>query len=84
MTHQPRTVRIPSAPVEYDPRIISELGRALQNFAATIPPSPAADGYDATNVTDTRTFDADATTLAEIADVLGTLIEDLKHAGYLG
>lgn len=34
--------------------------------------------YTTTNVTPTRTFDADSTTLDEIADVLGTLIADLK------
>jgi len=30
------------------------------------------------NLTTVRTLDADATTLAEVADVLGTLVEDLK------
>ena len=33
--------------------------------------------YAPTNVTPVRAFDADSTTLAEIADVLGTLISDL-------
>lgn len=42
------------------------------NFALTIPL------YTTTNVTPTRTFDADATTLDELADIVGTLIADLK------
>jgi hypothetical protein len=42
-------------------------------FIAT---SPAT--YTATNVTTDRSFDADATTLDEIADVVGTLIADLR------
>lgn len=33
------------------------------------------------NYTETRTFDADSTSLNEIADVLATLIEDLKETG---
>jgi hypothetical protein len=37
--------------------------------------------YTETNVTTDRAFDANATTLDEIADVLGTLIQDLRAAG---
>jgi hypothetical protein len=39
--------------------------------------------YTPTNVTTDRAYDADATTLAEVADVLGTLIADLKTANIL-
>ena len=42
------------------------------DFALTVPL------YKPTNVTKTRAFDADSTTLDELADVLGTLIADLK------
>jgi hypothetical protein len=35
--------------------------------------------YNPTNVSTTRTFDADSTTIAEVADVLGTLINDLQN-----
>jgi hypothetical protein len=38
----------------------------------------ALEGFSATNVTTDRAFDADSTTLAKIADVLGTLISDLE------
>lgn len=39
--------------------------------------------YTVTNAATDRTFDANATTLDEVADVLGTLIADLKTAGLL-
>ena len=35
------------------------------------------------NVTTDRTYDADATSTAELADVLGTLISDLKTKGVI-
>lgn len=37
--------------------------------------------YTPTNVTTDRAFDADATSTAELADVLGSLIADLKTTG---
>lgn len=37
--------------------------------------------YSESNVTADRTFDADSTTLDEVADVLGTLISDLRAQG---
>jgi hypothetical protein len=40
--------------------------------------------YTPTNVTTDRAYDANATTLDEVADVLGTLIADLKSAGLIG
>lgn len=43
---------------------------------------PAA--YTPTNVTTDRSYDADATTLDEVADVLGTLIADLQSLGLIG
>jgi len=50
---------------------------------------PAADtlseiGYAAINVITTRSWDADTITLAELADALGTLINDLKATSVLG
>lgn len=39
--------------------------------------------YTATNVTTDRAFDANATTTEELADVLGTLIADLKTKGLI-
>lgn len=44
----------------------------------------AQTGYTTpTNLTTDRTFDANATTVDELADVLGTLIEDLKTKGII-
>jgi hypothetical protein len=40
--------------------------------------------YTPTNFTTDRSFDASATTLTELANVLGTLITDLKATGLLG
>lgn len=40
--------------------------------------------YTPTNVTTDRSYDADSTTLDEIADVLGTLIADLQLTGIIG
>ena len=52
-------------------------------FAANgLPPKPPQ-AYTPTNVTTDRAFDANATTLDEIADVLGTLISDLSNVGLL-
>ncbi len=46
-------------------------------------PQKSSATFTATNVTTDRTFDADSTTVAELADVLGTLISDLKSANIL-
>lgn len=40
--------------------------------------------YTPTNVVSDRAFDADATSTSELADVLGTLINDLKDRGVIG
>jgi hypothetical protein len=37
--------------------------------------------YSAQNVTTDRAYDANSTSLAELADVLGTLINDLRSQG---
>lgn len=42
---------------------------------------PAPQTYAESNVTTDRTYDANATTLDEVADVLGTLIGDLRARG---
>ena len=39
--------------------------------------------YTPTNVSTDRAFDANATTTEELADVLGTLIADLKIKGII-
>ena len=49
-----------------------------------IPPVVQSTGWNITNVTPDKTFDADLTTMNELADVLGTLINFLKSRGDLG
>jgi hypothetical protein len=44
---------------------------------------PATRTYTITNVSTDRAFDADSTTTAELADVLGTLIADLTEKGII-
>lgn len=46
-------------------------------------PAAQASAYTPTNVTTDRSYDANATTLDEVADVLGTLIADLQSYGLL-
>jgi hypothetical protein len=53
-------------------------------YGIDVAPSAVQTGYTTpTNLTTDRTFDADSTTVAELADVLGTLIEDLKAKGII-
>jgi hypothetical protein len=51
-------------------------------FFGTAPAAQAA-AYTPTNVSTDRAYDADSTTLHEIADVLGTLIADLQTYGLI-
>ncbi len=43
-----------------------------------------SDAYTVQNVNTDRAYDADSTSVSELADVLGTLIADLQTAGILG
>jgi hypothetical protein len=47
----------------------------------TIAVAGTAQTYTESNVTTTRTFDADTVTLAALADVVGTLVVDLRARG---
>lgn len=52
-------------------------------FYGTVPAAqPSA--YTPSNVSTDRAYDANSTTTAELADVLGTLIADLQSLGLLG
>ncbi|MHC4687508.1 MAG: hypothetical protein ACYTEW_24850, partial [Planctomycetota bacterium] len=52
--------------------------------AVTIAEDGGLQTYTITNVTTDRAYDANATTVAELADALGTLIADFQAAGILG
>jgi|6_EtaG_2_1085325.scaffolds.fasta_scaffold101829_2 hypothetical protein len=73
--------RLPSAPVEYDRRWASQLINQIESNISNINLSASSSVYTMTNVTADRTLDADSTSTAELADVLGTLITDLKERG---
>lgn len=71
----------PGAPVavkvDWCMRALVEIQRwSNENSAATI-----AQGFTVTNLTATRTYDADSTSTAELADVLGTVLSDLAKGG---
>lgn len=60
------------------PNLQAQLAYVL-SASGTLPGT--AETYTATNVTTDRAYDANATTLDELADVLGTLIADLRARG---
>lgn len=64
-------------------RIVQDLSRKVDELERRT--SFNAEGWTGgiTNLTVDRTYDADATTVAELADVLGTLIQDLLEAEVL-
>lgn len=57
---------------------IGKLERALDDV-----PGNVAQTYTVTNVTADRALDADSTSVDEVADVLSTLINDLKTSGII-
>lgn len=74
-------IRLPQAPADYDQgwaqRTVNTLELHIQSLQASASETP----YQMSNVTKDYVLDADSTTLAEVADVLGTLITDLKEKG---
>lgn len=68
--------RLPEAPGEYDPgvfnQLINDIERAAANSAGT-----AARNFTPTNTTKRRSFDSSTVSLAELAQVVATLIDDL-------
>lgn len=64
--------------VEYWPTVTDDQSDGRQELALVNPPA-----YTISNLTIDRTFDADSTSTAELADVLGTLIADLQQSGWI-
>ena len=56
---------------------------AINEAGAVCQLSGTSGTYTPTNVTADRSYDANATSLDELADVLGTLIADLQTRGVL-
>ena len=73
---------LPQAPQNYDPAEWQKILTQIESMMARLA-QPAATGYQVTNGTPSRTFDADTMDLAETNDVLATLIDDLKQKGAL-
>lgn len=60
-------------------RAFADLNRALEAIYNELERKPnRVTRFDLSNVTSDRKLDADSTSTAELADVLGTLINDLK------
>lgn len=71
-----------TAPEEYDRVWMQQMLVRLEQILILLG-QPAETGYIMTNVTTDRVLDADSTTTAELADVVGTLVDDLKAKGIL-
>jgi len=65
-------------------RIYNSAGDVTMNIAALEVSIARAPVYTETNVTTNRTYDANSTSTTELADVLGTLIADLRDQGIVG
>lgn len=70
-----------SADLSLTTRVSTEESTRASQVTSITAGSPA---YVVTNLTTDRTYDANATTTDELADVLGTLISDLRTRGVLG
>lgn len=64
---------------------ITVTDNAIDNSTdVTITPTTLSPAYTVTNVTTDRTFDADSTSINELADVLGTVIQDITLYSGIG
>tara|TARA_R100001244_G_scaffold100516_1_gene75025 strand:- start:31 stop:285 length:255 start_codon:yes stop_codon:yes gene_type:complete len=79
-----RRGRLPSPPGQYNAQWANQLVNQLELNLSNTNLAASIDNYIMTNVTADRVLDADSTTLAEVADVLGTLVNDLKNRGVIG
>lgn len=66
-----------------------EIDGALNHDGTTVgfygvTPTTRSTGWSVSNLTEDKSYDANATSLDEIADVLGSLIETLKTVGIIG
>ena len=75
--------RLPVPPNQYDENWARRLVNTLELQIKEINSTASPDFYTVSNLTLDRAYDADSTTLAEVADVLGTLITDLKNKGII-
>lgn len=64
-------------------RVVRELSEAVRLLESRIKDNTDGWAGGQTNVTPDRSYDANATSTAELADVLGTLIADMIEIGIL-
>ena len=62
---------------------VKESGTGNTGWAGVVTIQASPETYTPTNVVTDRAYDANSTTLAEVADILGTLIADLQTIGLL-
>ena len=74
---------LPSPPAESDPVYMAEVIDRLEQIHQLLSRAIGT-GWQVSNVTTDTVLDADSTTTAELADVLGTLITQMKDRGILG
>lgn len=79
-----RRGRLPSPSSDYSQRWANQLVNQLEQNIAATNLAASSTRYTVTNVTTDRSYDANSTSTAELADVLGTLIDDLRARGVLG
>lgn len=61
-------------------RIVQELAQKVDNLERRTSSNAGGWNGGVTNLTQNKSFDADATSVSELADTLGTLIGDLLEA----
>ena len=74
---------LPSPPEEYDPVYMQQLVDTLEQIHSLLS-RQIGTGWQVTNVTTDTVLDANSTSTAELADVVGTLVTQMKNRGLLG
>lgn len=74
---------LPPPPPRYDPAYERERNRLLEEADRENVKTVSLRLYQESNVTLDRTFDADTVLLAELADIVGSIIKDLREKGIL-
>ena len=77
-------MRLPTPPERYSAEFMRELARLIEDADAGNVKHEGKRVYAESNVTTSRTFDADTVLLAELADIVGTLIKDLREKKVIG
>lgn len=73
----------PNASLPELTRIVAQMAIQINQMQERTKPNVEGWAGNQTNVTADRAYDANASTTAELADVLGTLISDLINVGII-